>query len=332
MQSAHDKLAKLTFSDVPRAAEELAFALGPGIAALIDWSSLRLEPTELVDEVLDRRFPDLRFTARLAGKEVVLNLVFEHQSKTDPWMPRRLFCHTGAIWNTGAKANEDAKSPLVVNVVLHNGQTPWSAPLALWSVIDGGELFLQHAPGLLPTLPMMIDDLAATSLEEIRARPQQAAVRLMLMLLKLARAGESAQVLAQEGELVRGTPEEVLREGLRYALSVDPRATPEGLRQALEPQLGTKAKELVMTGMQLIEQGRTEGLAKGLADGRAEGLAEGLAKGLADGVLELLKANGVHVFDVDRERILACKDLDQLRVWLVRAATASSVTELFATH
>jgi hypothetical protein len=79
-----------------------------------------------------------------------------------------------------------------------------------------------------------------------------------------------------------------------------------------------------MTGMQLIEQGRTEGLAKGLADGRAEGLA--------DGVLALLKANGVQVSDADRERVVACKDLDQLRVWLIRAATASSVTELFATH
>jgi hypothetical protein len=328
MQSAHDKLAKLTFSDVGRAAEELAFAMGSDLAALIDWRSLRLEPTELVDEVLDRRFADLRFTARLAGREVLLNLVFEHQSSTDAWMPRRLFCHTGAIWNTAAKAKEDAKAPLVVNVVLHNGQIPWSAPLQLWSVVDGGEVFLKHAPGLLPTLPILMDDLAATSLQEIRARPQQAAVRLMLMLMKLARAGASTQILAQEGELVRETPEEVLREGVRYALSVDARATPEGLRQALEPQLGARAKELVMTGMQLIEQGRTEGRTEGIAEGRTEGIAEGWA----NGVLELLKANGVHVSDADRARILACKDLDQLRAWLVRAATASSVLDLFATH
>ena len=320
MPSDHDKLAKVIFGDIERAAEELAFAVGADIAALIDWDTLRPEATELVDEVLDRRFPDLRFTAQLAGRDVQLNLVFEHQSDTDRWMPRRFLCHMGAIWNTAAKADEEAKAPLVVNVVLHNGQRPWSAPLDLWSVIDGGDLFLAHAPGLLPTLPIVIDDLAGASVDEIRARPQTAAVRLTLLLLKLARAGQSMRVLAQEGDLVRNTPEEVLREGVRYALNVDARATPEGLRQALEPQLGAKAKELVMTGMQLIEQGRLEG--------RKDVLAEGLAEGL----LQLLKARGVPVSDADRERILASRDVDRLRAWLVRAETAAAVAELFATH
>jgi len=324
MHSAHDSFAKIAFSDVDRAADEFSFVLGSRTAALIDWSSLRLEPTELVDEVLGRRFPDLRFTARLAGEEVLLNLVFEHQSDTDPWIARRFFCHTGAIWNTAAQAHADAKAPLVLNVLLHNGPKPWSGSLELWSVIHGGELFVQHVPGLLPTLPIVIDDLAATPVEEIRSRPQRAAVRLTLLLLKLARAGESTRLLEDEGALVRDTPPEVLREGVRYALSVDPRATPEGLRQALEPLLGSNAKELVMTGMQLIEQGRTEGL--------KEGRTEGLAEGRAISVLDLLKANGIEVADADRERILASKDLDQLRVWLVRAATASSVADLFPTH
>ena len=89
------------------------------------------------------------------------------------------------------------------------------------------------------------------------------------------------------------------------------------------PAGGTKprsqAKELVMTGMQLIEQGRLEG--------RKDGLAEGLAEGL----LQLLKARGVPVSDADRERILASRDVDQLRAWLVRAETAAAVAELFAT-
>lgn len=323
MSSPHDDFAKYIFSKLRRAAQALAAAVGPGIAHLIDWSTLKAETTELVDQARGRGFPDLRFTVKLRRVRVLIQVVWEHQSTIDRRMPIRFFRHTGALWGPDGQ-EERATVPLVLNVLLHNGPKPWSGSLELWSVIHGGELFVQHVPGLLPTLPIVIDDLAATPVEEIRSRPQRAAVRLTLLLLKLARAGESTRLLEDEGALVRDTPPEVLREGVRYALSVDPRATPEGLRQALEPLLGSNAKELVMTGMQLIEQGRTEGL--------KEGRTEGLAEGRAISVLDLLKANGIEVADADRERILASKDLDQLRVWLVRAATASSVADLFPTH
>lgn len=64
--------------------------------------------------------------------------------------------------------------------------------------------------------------------------------------------------------------------------------------------------------------------------GRVEGEAEGEARGEARAVLAVLDARGIEVPEVTRQRIRECTDLAQLDDWVRRAATASSVDELFA--
>jgi hypothetical protein len=61
-----------------------------------------------------------------------------------------------------------------------------------------------------------------------------------------------------------------------------------------------------------------------------QGRAEGEAKGEAKAILAFLEARGVDVPDDARARISGCTDLDQLDVWVRRAATAGSVDNLFA--
>jgi hypothetical protein len=63
--------------------------------------------------------------------------------------------------------------------------------------------------------------------------------------------------------------------------------------------------------------------------GKAEGLAEGKAEGEAAAVLLVLEARGLEVTPAENARITACTDLDQLRTWVTRAATATDVSELF---
>jgi hypothetical protein len=74
-----------------------------------------------------------------------------------------------------------------------------------------------------------------------------------------------------------------------------------------------------------ILQGRADGRAEGAAQGRAEGAAQGEARA----VLTVLEARGIQVPEPVRARITACTDLDQLDVWVRRAATASEVDDLF---
>lgn len=63
----------------------------------------------------------------------------------------------------------------------------------------------------------------------------------------------------------------------------------------------------------------------------ARGLvAEGRTEGEARALLAVLDARGVEVPEEARERITTCTDLDQLDGWVRRAATATSVEDLFA--
>jgi hypothetical protein len=334
MPNPHDGFSKYVFRNLRRAREELANAVGPRLAALIDWDTLRLEPTELADQALDARYADLRFTARLAGLPVRLDLVFEHQSESDPWMPIRMFCHAGAIWNGVRKERErevrrrkrrarpPARVPLVLSIVLHNGPRRWTAPTELAEVIEGADVLREHAPDLLPRFPILIDDLADQTDEAIRARPQSASVRLALLLLKHARTGDTVNVIEREGDLVQQSEVEdpgVLREGIRYSLRADPWASKGRLRLALRRQLGRRGEEMVMTEGDRL-----------MAAGRAEGRVEGEARGQAKSIFNVLKARGLRIPANVRAQIEGCTDPRQLARWVGRAVTARNAHEVIS--
>lgn len=57
---------------------------------------------------------------------------------------------------------------------------------------------------------------------------------------------------------------------------------------------------------------------------------QGKAEGEAEAVLAVLDARGVEVPTEARDRIAGCTDLDELETWVRRAATATSVDDLFA--
>lgn len=64
---------------------------------------------------------------------------------------------------------------------------------------------------------------------------------------------------------------------------------------------------------QLIEQGRTEGLA-----------------GLRAGISAALAARAVPLSELGRARLASCADIAMLTRWLTRAVTAGSEAEIFA--
>jgi hypothetical protein len=74
---------------------------------------------------------------------------------------------------------------------------------------------------------------------------------------------------------------------------------------------------------------QTEFVRKLRAQGLEQGREEGRQEGEMDALLEVLDARGIEVDAEARQRILACKDLVQLKAWLRKAVTVSSVQELF---
>jgi hypothetical protein len=63
--------------------------------------------------------------------------------------------------------------------------------------------------------------------------------------------------------------------------------------------------------------------------GAAQGEARGEARAERRAVLAVLEARGLAVTDDVRERITTCTDIEQLDAWVRRAATATTVDDLF---
>ncbi|MGW4245141.1 hypothetical protein [Nocardia sp. NPDC004722] len=65
------------------------------------------------------------------------------------------------------------------------------------------------------------------------------------------------------------------------------------------------------------------------SQGEAEGLAQGRASGEAKALLTILRSRGISVDESTVARVRACTDIEQLDVWIDRAATAGSIDEVF---
>jgi hypothetical protein len=92
------------------------------------------------------------------------------------------------------------------------------------------------------------------------------------------------------------------------------------LGQVPKPERSKYEEAFIMAMIKSWEEGR--------AEARAEGRAEGRTETQADAVLTVLHARGIAVPDIARERILAQKDLELLKRWLVKASVAASIGEV----
>ena len=68
---------------------------------------------------------------------------------------------------------------------------------------------------------------------------------------------------------------------------------------------------------------------KYVAQGREEGREEGLHEGERAALLEVLDARGLQVDEQTRQRILACMEQSQLKLWLRKAVSVQAAQELF---
>jgi flagellar biosynthesis/type III secretory pathway protein FliH len=79
-----------------------------------------------------------------------------------------------------------------------------------------------------------------------------------------------------------------------------------------------------------VAQGREEGRQQAREEGRQQAREEGRQQAGLQALLEVLDVRGFEIDADTRQRILACAEPSQLKVWLRRAVTVRSVHALFA--
>jgi hypothetical protein len=328
----HDTLFKVVFSQLEHARGMLQTVVPPALAALIDWSTLSLEPNSFVDAALRWQYTDLLFSAAWldAGSSLVYFL-FEHQSTLPDGglMAFRLLRYQVQIWETWRADHKDAKAlPPVVPIVMYHGSAPWSAPRAFAELLDAPAGRRSVVAPYTAQLSYMLHDLAEVSDDELRAAPRMTALgKLAVLCLKHARVrADFLEIFTGWMEVVREvarapTGLKALAQVIRYILLVHQpgqRAPLEVLMALMEREVGSQAKEAIMTiGEQLIEQG--------VLQGRQEERQR-----FQGSLLRLLRQRFGNEVDAHVERRVAAGSGEQLEAWIARVLSAATLAELLA--
>jgi predicted transposase YdaD len=184
----HDKLVRRLLSNITTAREILEAYLPADVKALIDLNYLEQQPDGFVDA--QHRFleVDILFKTRckITKEDSYIWVLIEQQRQPDVWLPLRLYCYLGIIWDHVRKASKtrakSAKIPFIYPLVISNASTPYKHSLTLRDMIEPEE-----AKPLFDKLfntPSQLIDLAAIPDEKLRAQ-LQGHVQAQALLLSL---------------------------------------------------------------------------------------------------------------------------------------------------
>ncbi|MDC0711989.1 hypothetical protein POL68_26210 [Stigmatella sp. ncwal1] len=282
----------LLFRHRPSLAPELLRdALG---FSLPPWSEARVESAELTEVVPTEYRADL-VVLLLEGKPVFA-IVVEVQLARDEDKRK-----TWPLYLTSLRSRVGCPTALLV-VAPDASVARWCAqPIEL-----GHPGFILRPLVAGPdAIPVLTDEQAA------RRDPELAVLSAM--------AHGHAEVGAAIAHTVLAAVEGLDAERIRLYVDLTLSSLNEAARHALEALLQSGHYEY-----------QSEFARKYVAQGLEKGREEGLQEGERAALLEVLDARGLSVDAEARQRILACTDLPQLKLWLRKAVTMQSVQELFA--
>ncbi len=324
---AHDRYFRLGLHD---RAEQAALVadLFPGLAPLLNAAGFETVDGTFVDEHLRERHTDLLLRTRLAGHDVLIYVLIEHQRTVDPLMAIRMLIYQARIWERHLREHPDTRRlPLILPAVIYQGERPWTAPTDLRDLLDLDDQVAAEVAEYLPSIRYRLDDLTQLDLPDLHTRALTAPLRLMLTLLMRAPGnphvtdlllGMTEDVTTVKNEMPSGARH--LGAAFTYITSVA-EASDDDLRRVAK-QLGPEVLEAYMTTAQALE-------AKGEAKGEARGEARGLVKGEARLLLKQLTLKFGALPDTVRDRTHAATTTE-LETWAERILTATTLDDVFA--
>jgi predicted transposase/invertase (TIGR01784 family) len=320
VHQGNDKLFKVAFSDPLNTAALLRSELPPAIADAVDWEQLKILPGSFIDSQFRTSETDLLFSAAHHEHPCFFYLLFEHQTKLDPWISLKLLRYKSRIWEDYRKQNPEAeKLPLIFPMVLAQNRTIWKVSTRFSALID---IPLEHVTDYAPYIPEFeyhLIQLAEKSYETIHGT---ATGVLILRAMKAGRLGELLHQALWDETLLSEVPERIYEMVLRYILGhdIDKDAFKSRVHNISNPNTRS-------TAMTLAQQFRQEGLQEGLQEGRQEGFV--LSR--QQDVLEVLEIRFGLIPEGLKEAVESIQEEDRLRA-LHRTAVQCADVESFAKH
>jgi hypothetical protein len=269
LHQPNDKLFRSTFSELETAAAFFREYVPSGVLGSgVDWSTLREEAGSFVDEELAGSESDLLFCVRSGEGEAWVYVLFEHQSREDPWMALRLLRYMVRIWEkqrSGGMAPGAGEGGAavrlwpIVPVVLAQGKTGWKTGCRFgefFGGIDGG------VRERVPDFEYVRVELALLGYGEMRGSAEGI---LAMRVLRAEAFGELLEALVWDEELLLRVGSGMLERWLRFIANED--IDKELFRRRAQALRNPKLRRKTMT---LAEQWEQEGLIKGRRQGQIE--------------------------------------------------------------
>lgn len=272
---------------------------GPPVALSESW----------VDERLSGSIADVVLQVPLrGGASAFVCCLVEHKRTEEPWALLQILRYLVLLFEHFAKRARPRALPVIVPLVVYNGDTPWRGPRRFQDLFG--------APGVPQRLLVRFEPIFI----DLRQEPIHTVARHQVLkggLLGLKAAATPSRqldrVLASMFVALSGE-DSTLRFFLRYLSQVARR----GVARAVERVAARQRKESVMETMadMWIRQGRAQGRAKGRADG------------LRDSVHRVLVRRFKRVPASIKSR-LARAQVRTLERWLDAAIDAPSLSAVF---
>jgi hypothetical protein len=302
-----------------------------------------------VDEKLKRSASDVLFSARLAGREALVYLLFEHKSSVDPLVSYQLLRYMVRIWERYRRDHPgDTTLPPIVPLVVHHSDSGWTRATSFHAVFGP---VLDDVPELrrfLPNFEFLLDDVSRSSDADLRGRRLGAFGALVLWALRDARApgrliGSMAGWQDELRELARSAGGEgALKLLFGYIVVVSEESSADRFAEAVRTA-APEAEGIVMTiAEQWQEQGRQQVLAmaeKLREEGRQQvltmaeqlvqrGITQGSLLGRRQLVVKLLGRRFGTLDGATLERVESGTE-EELDLWAERVLTVGSLGEVF---
>jgi hypothetical protein len=268
----HDALFKSAFEAPASAAALLRELLPRSLCEAIAWDTVTAEPGSFVDPALADHHSDLLFSARTrTGDSLMVHLLLEHQSTSDPVMPLRTLTYETRIWDRFHKDRPGERLPPIIAVVISHVPGGWTAARSFDDLFAPSIMTIPGLLALVPRFSLVIVDLSELSNEDLKARSLAASQKLALWLLRDAR--DPVRLLQNFGTWA-STLVEVQRapagiDAFFLLLTYMFRVVGEANRANLQARIRQMSQHVEQTETEMsiydaiLEQGRAVGLAQG---------------------------------------------------------------------
>jgi Putative transposase, YhgA-like/Domain of unknown function (DUF4351) len=312
----HDRSYRAFFAHLRMVQDLLRDIVGEHWVDHIDLDSGEQVNASFVSPRHERRESDIiwKFLRKDRKEPIYVYILMEFQSRPDPTMPVRLMGYVSLFYQN-LTANQGAAGrrhlPLVIPVVVYNGQERWNEAMDLGSMLGPLD---PSAEIYRPQLRYKLVDEASYSREELAVLGTPVAE-----LFSIGRSRDWAEVFDSVQRLrLNILPDE---DSLRRAFET-------WLQKVVLPRLGLAEETTEPLTLEGFETMLADTIDRWNRELREKSLQEGTREGEARVLLRLLHLKFGSVGSSVEERVRAA-DSDQLLEWSERVLTAESIADVF---